>query len=228
MKLVLFSFLFVFLIINPVQAQSTDTLHKGYAVNAFLFNGYAASVKFPCQGPLNFRILFDFSSAYNGNNSSGNRINMYSSDTTPYPYHFDSSRTSFNLTISPQCYYNIFINDLAAVYIGAGPFISFNYSKSAFGYNFYSGPNLHYSNFSNNKYSSTTWSSGLSLFIGVGGYLSRNISLFVESQVNGGYSSGRQSYEEFNDYYSHNTESYLNNGWFANLINIRAGFGIYF
>ncbi|MDP4116095.1 MAG: hypothetical protein Q8903_08170 [Bacteroidota bacterium] len=185
------------------------------ALQFYIINGYAVSYKFPSKGILNYRINLDFGAHY------GDVLG----ENTGYSYRTEQKSIGRNLsiTLTPQVYVYFLSTNYAKMYAGGGAFINYLYNKNTTDgtYNFNTGS-------SSDIQKISSYSFGLSALIGVETELAKHISLFAESQINGGKRwSESKHFSHHSDGLQYWSNSTIKN-WYAEYSDIRIGLGVYF
>ncbi|MDP4116152.1 MAG: hypothetical protein Q8903_08455 [Bacteroidota bacterium] len=216
MKHIIIPCLFLCLIFSQAFAQD-DLIRNHSALQFYFVNGYAVSYKFPTKGTLNYRINLDFGANYSystGETTQENYIRTGSDNTK-----------SISVTLTPQAYLYILTTEYASIYAGGGVFINYSYSKQN---NNDNRRDYTDSSYFINNYKNSSYSFGLSALLGIEVKLTKNVTAFAESQLNG----GRSWYSWKNDYVSDDNSpgwsSTSQHGWFVDYSAIRIGLGIYF
>ena len=199
----------------------------------YLINGYAIAYKFTASEKSAYRIQLDFSSNYtDGDIKNHNRYTNSSAEIINQNTngHVKSRNTNVNFII--QYLLNVYSSAKGHIYAGAGPFLSYHknsgeMNESNIDYN------IPLAVYNNNSNSTRTIGAGIAITLGVEGYISDNISLFFETQLNTGKSWTK---EEFSSTSIDNSSNSLHgtystggrdtNNWYYNFIDLRFGVGI--
>lgn len=215
--------------INAQDNGSKSDSVKLHTFNLYFINGYAVSYDLYKEGKSAVRVHLDFSSGLSDVNSDQEQSSTSS-------YGFTSKQTSStknknsNLSITSSSYYiySFYNSDFGEAYFGAGPLLG--YSKNSYTSSSSSTDTLYYSNSYDAMYKN--YYIGATLLIGIRGYITKHVSLFAESHINGGRKwTKNESTNNSNgprNYFSVQTSNSSGSGWFYDSQFIRVGMSVSF
>lgn len=218
---------------NYLFSQTPVNLfEKEKSVNFYFINGYAFAYKFKDFSNSSLRLLFDISSNLSDSESDYKYIRPQSPDENE---NSNNKSYSYYFNFSPQYLYNFFNNENAKFYFGGGPFVSAGFSKSE-SEQTEKNPLFYSESIWTNVQKNKNLSTGLTMFLGVEGKVTKAVGVFAETHLSGGRSWGKSNWESnsINRYEDGRTDEYSNSNdvtsdsWFYNLTNIRVGLSVHF
>jgi len=204
----------------------TDTTLIDKGVNIFFYNGLGISYKYNANETLSYRVNVGLSTSLTDSETEKDdySYNPTYSDTNYYSeYHF---RSYFAANLSYTILYNLIKEKSFSFYLGAGP--SVNYSIQKYDDSHKSEGTTYLYN-SNRTSTYSNYGIGVVGLVGIEAYLSKNVTLFAESQLSLYKSWGKDEYESNqnnNDY--KNVDKVSSTNWQMDFTLVKVGFGIYF
>lgn len=229
-------FLFLFSLTINIVAQE-ETVNEGKEINTFNFyfiNGYALSYNFYNANSYLLRAHLDISFSGSDSDSEGETIHQYPFIGDKRTFTSDNKIDYFNIAFSPQIIFPVYTTAFGQVYLGGGPFLGYGnstYSLSQESIEYYpdttSTPSI-----STNSGSSKNKNidAGLVFVAGLKIFATNNISLFAETQFQGGRSwqenESSQEWISYSGSYSKQIQTSDSDGWFYNAQFIRMGISL--
>jgi len=219
---------------NLAQTENKTENKNLHSFSVYFINGYALGYDYYKVDALKLRATLDLSLSGSDENSDGENKNIQYG--TPYYgskeiTERETDRSSFSVSLGSQIIFPIYKTEFGNIYFGAGPSLGFSKDHSTLDYNskyYYpdtvTTPNLYTSTTENTIQS---YNIAASILLGAEATVSNNISLFMETHLNGGM---RWSDEKWINNSSSNPNSeerrennYNGDGWFYSFQYARIG-----
>lgn len=226
LKLALISILFF---TASIFAQ-TDTTLIDKGVNIFFYNGLGISYKYNANETFSYRVNVGLSTSLTDSETEIDNHHFYSPivrDTNYYSE--DNFISNFAANLSYTILYNLINEKSFNLYLGAGP--SVNYSIRKYDHS-QKSEQTNYLYSSNHTLTYSNYGIGVVSLVGIEAYLSKNVTLFAESQLSLYRNWGND--EQESKYFYDNTldNEYVNKesstNWQMDFTLVKVGFGIYF
>ncbi len=216
--------------INAQDSGSKSDSVKLHTFNLYFINGYAISYDLYKKEKSAVRVHLDFSSGLSDVSSDleQSSTSSYGSTNKQTSSTKDNS-SNLSITLSSYYIYSFYISEFGEAYIGAGPL--FGYSKNSYTSSYNPTDTLSYSN-SYYDVMNKNYYIGATLLIGIREYLTKHVSLFAESHINGGRkwtkSESTNNSKGPRNYFSDQTYNSSGSGWFYDSQFIRVGMSVSF
>jgi hypothetical protein len=226
LKLALIS---IFFFTASIFAQ-TDTTLIDKGVNIFFYNGLGISYKYNANETFSYRVNVGLSTSLS---DSENETDHYYFSSPTYSdtnyYSEDENVTHFATNLSYTILYNLIKEKSFNLYLGAGPSVNYSIQK------YDVSQKREETNYLYNSNHTSTYSNygiGVVGLVGIEAYLSKNVTLFAESQLSLYRSWGKEERES--KYFHDNTldhkyvDKVSSTNWQMDFALVKVGFGIYF
>lgn len=232
--IIVFIISLLFNVANLAQIENKTETKNLQSFSVYFINGYALGYDYYKTDAFKLRATLDLSLSGNDENSDGESRNI--PDGSPYYgskeiTERETDRSSFSVSLGSQIIFPIYKTEFGNIYFGAGP--SFGYSKdhstTTYDDKYYYPdtvvtPTL---NTSSSENSLQNYNVAANILLGAEAIVSDNISLFIETHLNGGinWSDERRTYRyKSNPNYEELRENnYNGDGWFYNFQYARIG-----
>jgi hypothetical protein len=226
----------IFSLNNIFPQTPADTLNSRpenlHTFNIYLLNGYALSYEFSKCNQSLYRVQLDYGSSYTEDKSDGESTTVSSYGTEKHPRTEENSTSSISLSLSAHYIYSFLRTDFGEIYLGAGPSLGFARYEHLSDNSGTSADTIFFSSSSN--YIDKTYSIGVVFVLGMKAFITNNLGVFAEANLNGGkrwrennsVSSNINDYPSSADYSSTNTYHVSGGGWFYNATYVRIGISI--
>lgn len=218
----------LFLLTTSLSAQSDSVGYKSQ-LQFHLVNGYSLSYLNSLSNSSALRYKLDFNLSVGKMNNDGS-----SSSTTSSNVIYTTSKNESNsqgLNFTTQYLWYPVNESLVRIFLGAGPFISFDrfFTSSSINNTWNNNPK----SYSSNETLQYSLGIGISGAAGVECFVTKQLSLIGEYGISGSYSWGKQKYlsksnSSPNQPVSENTNESNTNGWNIGLGNFRFGIAFRF
>lgn len=206
------------------QSDSTQVDYK-HAIQFYVIDEIITAYKYQFAENSAFRVLINATGLYNDKDSDEIEYREQISDTVTFYENYQTIRSNQYFEVKCQYLFFIDFNEIVKSYIGAGPFVSYQFNQDeSWRESFYSNSqDIHKGYWRMNE---SIWSLGVSALIGLECKVFENISLFTEYE--GFVSRGWQTNDWFATNSTYNTDEYNIVIWSYELEGLRIGLSIYF
>jgi len=206
------------------QSDTTQADYK-HAIQFYVIDEIIAAYKYNFAENSAFRFVINATGLYNDKDSDEIEYREQISDTVTFYENYQTIRSNQYFEVKCQYLFFIDFNEIVKSYIGAGPFISYQFNQDeSWRESFYSNSqDIHKGYWRMNE---NIWSVGFSAVIGLECKVFDNICLFTEYE--GFVSRGWQTNDWFASNSTFNTNEYDIEIWTYELKGLRIGLGIYF
>lgn len=233
---ILVLFLFTTTTTTNIVAQEVTVKKKNdlNTFNLYFINGYALSYNFYNTESYYLRAHLDIFLSSNESDSEGESSYQYIFNGEKRTFTGDAKNDYFNITVSPQIIFPVYTTSFGQVYLGGGPFLGYGKSTNSFNQEtveYYPDTTSTPSISTNSNFSKTkNINAGLVLAVGIKAFITDNISLFAETQFQGGRrwqeNETTQEWTSYSGTFSKGRNTSDSDGWFYDAQFIRMGVSI--
>ena len=223
--LVLFFFYSINGFTQSVENQDTTTENYNQAVQFYILDELIVGYKYLFTEESAIRLIVNATGLFKNDDYDDVKYFERETDTTVYLENRESTNSNQYFEIQLQYLYYFKVHNIFQIYLGTGPFVSYNFTQHEdWNETYYPSEDKWYNRYY--KSNESIWSLGVSAVIGLEFTVYKNVSLFAEYEA--ALSIGWQNEDYYSSSSSYITENRNHDTWGYELKGIRIGATIYF